>query len=155
MDSTGTLQRLVESPFVEWGAAFSPDGHWVAYTSDEQGQYDVYVQPYPTTGESVQVSTEGGEAPVWSQSSNELFYRNGRKWMAASFTTSPTLSFEVPRVLFEGHYLNIEGVEYDVSPDGQRFLLLKPIEESFSRTQLNVVTNWFEELKRKVSGGKP
>ncbi len=74
--------------------------------------------------------------------------------MAASFTISPTLSFEVPRVLFEGNYLNIFGVEYDVSPDGQRFLLLKPIEES-SLTQLNVVTNWFEELKRKVDGGKP
>jgi len=154
MDSTSTLQRLKESPFHEWGAQFSTDGHWMAYTSDEQGQYDVYVQPYPTTGETVQVSTAGGEAPLWSQSSNELFYRNGRKWMAASFTTSPTLSFEVPRVLFEGNYLNIFGVDYDVSPDGQRFLLLKPIEES-SHTQLNVVTNWFDELESKVAGGKP
>ncbi len=75
--------------------------------------------------------------------------------MAALYATSPTLSFEVPRVLFEGNYLNIAGVEYDVSPDGQRFLLLKPIEESSSRTQLNVVTNWFEELESKVRGGKP
>jgi len=155
MDSTGTPQPLIESPFVEWAPAFSPDGQWVAYTSDEQGQYDVYVQPYPPTGETVQVSTAGGEEPVWSQSSNELFYRNGRKWMAALYATSPTLSFEVPRVLFEGNYLNIAGVEYDVSPDGQRFLLLKPIEESSSRTQLNVVTNWFEELESKVRGGKP
>jgi serine/threonine-protein kinase len=149
MDSSGSLQRLTKSPFLEWGAQFSTDGQWVAYTSDEQEQYDVYVIPYPPTGETVQVSTEGGEAPLWSQSSKELFYRNGRKWMAASFTTSPTLSFEVPRELFEGNYLNIRGVEYDVSPDGQRFLLLKPIEESL-HTQLNVVTNWFEELKNKV-----
>ncbi|MEE9169263.1 MAG: hypothetical protein V3U73_05820, partial [bacterium] len=155
MDSTGTLQRLMASPFQEWVAAFSTDGHWVAYTSDEQGQFDVYIAPYPPTGESVQVSTEGGEVPVWSQSSNELFYRNGRKWMVASYTTSPTLSFEVPRVLFEGNYLNISGVDYDVSPDGQRFLLLKPIEESSPRTQLNVVTNWFGELESKVSGGVP
>ncbi|MFQ5651429.1 MAG: TolB family protein, partial [bacterium] len=155
MDGTGALQRLMESPFQEWAAAFSPDGHWLAYTSDEQGQFDVYVQPYPPTGESVQVSTEGGEVPVWSQNSNELFYRNGRKWMAASFTTSPTLSFEVPHLLFEGNYLNINGVDYDVSSDAQRFLLLKPIAKSSSRTHLNVVTNWFEELKRKVSGGKP
>ena len=155
MDSTGTIKRLINSPFEEGGAAFSPDGHWVAYTSDEQGQADVYVQPYPPTGESVIVSTEGGEEPVWSQSSKELFYRNGRQWMVASFTTSPILSFEVPRLLFEGNYLNIAGMEYDVSPDGQRFLLLKPIEESSPRTQLNVVTNWFEELKRKVPGGKP
>ncbi len=154
MDSTGTLQALIGSSFSEWGAAFSPDGNWIAYISDEQGQYDIYVQPYPPTGESMQVSTEGGEEPVWSQSSNELFFRNGRKWMVASFTTSPTLSFEVPRVLFEGNYLNIDGVGHDVSPDGQRFLLLKPVEEASSRTQLNVVTNWFEELKQKVPVGK-
>ena len=155
LDSAGTPERLIKSPFQKIGAAFSPDGRWIAYASDEQGQFDVYVQPYPPTGKTEQVSTEGGEMPVWSQSSYELFYRNGRKWMAASFTTSPTLSFEVPRRLFEGNYLNIGGVDYDVSPDGQRFLLLKPIEETSSRTQLNVVTNWFEELKRKVDGGKP
>ena len=154
MDSTGTQQRLIESPFLEWAAAFSPDGLWFAYTSEEQGRYDVYVEPYPPTGERVQVSMEGGEVPVWSHRSNELFYRYGRKWMAASFTTSPTLSFEVPRLLFEGNYLNISGVDYDVSPDGQRFLLLKPIKESSSRTQLNVVTNWFEELRHKVTGSK-
>ncbi len=155
MGTTGTPQRLINSPFQEWAAAFSPDGHWLAYTSDEQGKFDAYVAPYPPTGETLQVSTQGGEVPVWSQSFNELFYRNGRKWMAASFTTSPTLSFEVPRVLFEGDYLNIFGVDYDVSPDGQRFLLLKPIAEAFPRTQLNVVTNWFDELKSKVAGGKP
>jgi len=155
MDSTGTIKRLINNPFEDSGSAFSPDGHWLAYQSDEQGQTDIYVQPYPPTGESVIVSTEGGELPVWSRSSKELFYRNGRQWMVASFTASQTLSFEVPRILFEGNYLNIAGMEYDVSPDGQRFLLLKPIEESSPRTQLNVVTNWFEELERKVAGGRP
>ncbi|NIW94679.1 MAG: protein kinase [Phycisphaerae bacterium] len=151
MDNPDTLRRLTENPFEEWGVAFSPDGRWFAYTSDEQGQFDVYVQPYPPTGEIVQVSTQGGEVPVWSKSSNELFYRNGRKWMAATFTTSPGLSFEVPRIVFEGDYLNIAGVDYDVSPDGRRFLLLKPVEGSWPRTQLRVVTNWFEELKQNVS----
>ena len=154
MDSTGTLLRLVESPFQEFAAAFSTDGNWIAYISDEQGQFDTYVMPYPPTGESVQVSMEGGGESIWSKNSNELFFRNGRKWMAASFTTSPTLSFEVPRILFEGNYLNIKGVSYDVSPDGQRFLLLKPIEDSSPRTQLNVVTNWFEELRHKVTTSK-
>ena len=155
MDSTGTIKRLINTPFEDSSSEFSPDGHWIAYQSDEQGQTDVYVQSYPPTGESLIVSTAGGEEPVWSQNSNELFYRNARQWMVASFTTSPILSFEVPRLLFEGNYLNISGMEYDVSPDGKRFLLLKPIEETSSRTQLNVVTNWFEELKRKVAGGKP
>ena len=154
---SGEKRRLLDpepQSYGDYDAAFSPDGNWVAYISDEQGQYDIYVQPYPPSGESVQVSTEGGEEPIWSQGSKELFYRNGRKWMAASFSTSPTLSFEVPRLLFEGNYLNIDGVDYDVSPDGKRFLLLKPIAESSPRTQLNVVTNWFEELESKVAGGK-
>ncbi|MFQ5676839.1 MAG: hypothetical protein ACE5G1_13160, partial [bacterium] len=150
LDSTMTREPLINRSFQEWAAAFSPDGRWVAYTSDEQAQYDIYVEPYPPTGESVQVSTEGGEGSVWSQNTNELFYRNDRKWMAVSFKTSPSLSFEAPRVLFEGNYLNIAGVDYDVSPDGQRFLLLKPIEASSPRMQLNVVTNWFSELRRKV-----
>lgn len=112
MGTTGTPERLINSPFQEWAAAFSPDGHWLAYASDEQGQFDAYVAPYAPTGETLQVSTAGGEAPLWSQGSNELFYRNGRLWMAASYPTSPTLSFEVPRVLFEGDYLNIFGVAF-------------------------------------------
>ncbi|MCI0698126.1 protein kinase [candidate division KSB1 bacterium] len=140
--------------FTEWGPVFSPDGRLIAYTSDEQGQFEVYVQPYPQTGEKWRVSTEGGEEPVWSRSSRELFYRNGRKWMAVSYSIDPKFSFELPKLLFEGDYVNVGGRSYDVSPDGQRFLLLKSSEEPSRQTQLNVVTNWFEEVKRKAPRGK-
>ena len=98
MSGESKRQPFATTRFNEWGAAFSPDGRWIAYTSDEQGQYEVYVQPYPQTGEKWRVSTEGGEEPVWSRSSHELFYRNGRKWMAVSYSTNPKFSAELPKV---------------------------------------------------------
>ncbi|MCI0554592.1 MAG: protein kinase, partial [Anaerolineae bacterium] len=138
-------QPFATSRFNEWGPAFSPDGRLLAYTADEQAQSDVYVQPYPQTGEKWRISTEGGKEPVWSRSSPELFYRNGRKWMIVSYNTNSQFSFDLPKVLFEGDYIRIlAGRSYDVSPDGQRFLLLKSSEEPSRQTQLNVVTNWFE-----------
>lgn len=150
MEGESKRQPFATTRFTEWGAAFSPDGRLIAYTSDEQGQYEVYVQPYPQTGEKWRISTEGGEEPVWSRGSHELLYRNGTKWMVVRYNTNPKFSAELPTVLFEGDYLNVLGHSYDVSPDGQRFLLLKSSEEPSRQTQLNVVTNWFEELKRKA-----
>jgi len=150
MNGESKRQPFVTTRFFEVGPVFSPDGRLIAYVSDEQGQYEVYVQPYPQTGERWQISTEGGEEPVWSRSTHELFYRKDRKWMAVSYSANPKFSAELPKLLFEGDYLDVSGRPYDVSPDGQRFLLLKSSEEPSRQTQLNVVTNWFEEVKRKA-----
>ena len=154
MNGESNRQPFANTRFGELHPAFSPDGRLIAYTSDEQGQYEVYVQPYPQTGERWRISTEGGEEPIWSRSSHELFYRNGRKWMVVSYLTNPKFSAELPKVLFEGDYLNVPGRSYDVSPDGRRFLLLKSSAEPSRQTQLNVVTDWFEEVKRKAPRGK-
>jgi len=144
---------FIQTPVKDWGPAFSPDGRWIAYVSQDQAE-EIYVEPYPRTGERWKVSTDWGEEPVWSPNSNELFYRNGRKWMVVRFTTSPNFSPEEPKVLFEGDFVNVAGLSYDVSSDRQRFLLLRSIEESTVHTRLNVVFNWFEILKHKVPGGK-
>jgi len=135
---------------------FSPDGRWLAYLSDESGRYEIYVQPYPGPGGKWQISTEGGTEPVWNPNGRELFYRNGDKMMAVDISTQPGFAASTPRMLFEGRYEQppVPVHNFDVSPDGQHFLMLKPVDqEQAAPTQINVVLNWFEELKRRVPAG--
>jgi Tol biopolymer transport system component len=149
-------QLFLRTPFNESVPKFSPDGRWLAYVSDESGRYEIYVQPYPGPGGKLQISTEGGTEPVWNRSGRELFYRNGGKMMAVDIATQPNFAVGKPRMLFEGKYQQSPGTapNYDVSPDGQRFLMLKPSEQAQAApTQINVVLNWFEELKRRVPVG--
>jgi Tol biopolymer transport system component len=144
---------FLQTPRNEWFPDLSPDGHWLAYASDESGQQEIYVRPFPTGGGKWQISTEGGIRPFWTRN-GELVYRNGDKMMAVSIATQPTLSVGTPRLLFERHYEGL-GVYYDVTPDGHRFLMLKASEQTeAAQTQINVVQNWFEELKQKVPTGK-
>jgi Tol biopolymer transport system component len=150
-------QPFLRTPFQETAPKFSLDGRWLAYSSDESGRSEVYVQPYPGPGGKWQTSTEGGQEPVWNSNGRELFYRSGSKIMAVEVDTKSGFSAGTPRMLFEGAYLPTPVVlpNYDVSPDGQRFLMLKPVETQTSApTQINVVLNWFEELKRRVPVGR-
>jgi serine/threonine-protein kinase len=151
-------QPFLRTPFQETAPKFSPDGRWLAYCSDESaGRSEVYVQPYPGPGAKRRISIEGGQEPVWNSNGRELFYRNGSKIMAVEVDTKSGFSVGTPRMLFEGAYLPTPFVvpDYDVSPDGRRFLMLKPAETQISAlTQINVVLNWFEELKRRVPAGQ-
>jgi WD40 repeat protein len=151
-------QPFLQTQFNEAGPQFSPDGHWLAYTSDESGRKEIYVQPYPGPGGKWQISTEGGVEPLWNRNGRELFYRSGRKIMAVDIAIKPSFSAGTPNMLFEGPYQllpTISTPNYDVSPDGQRFLMLKPVESAVAApTQINVVLNWFEELKQRVPTGK-
>jgi Tol biopolymer transport system component/predicted Ser/Thr protein kinase len=149
-------QPFLRTPFNEGAPRFSPDGRWLAYISDESGRYEIYVQPYPGPGGKWQISTEGGTEPVWNPNGRELFYRVGDKMMAVDIATQPGFAAGKPRMLFEGQYLPAPATapNYDVSPDGQRFLMIKASEQAQAPTQINVVLNWFEELKQKVPTGK-
>jgi eukaryotic-like serine/threonine-protein kinase len=149
-------QPFLRTPFNESVPRFSPDGRWLAYISDESGRWEIYVQPYPGPGGKWQISTEGGTEPVWNRNGRELFYRSGDKMMAVDIAAQPSFIAGKTRVLFEGRYEPTPGTtpNYDVSPDGQRFLMLKSGEAGEAApTQVNVVLNWFEELKRRVPTG--
>ncbi len=144
-----TRRPFLQTKFYEGDACFSPDGGWVAYESNESGREEVYVRPFPGPGGKWQISTEGGSEPHWSPSGRELFYRQEDKMMIVDVETKPTFRPGRPRTLFEGRFL-----DYDVAPDGTRFLMIKEDPAESGPTHLNVVLNWFEEVKRRVPGAK-
>jgi eukaryotic-like serine/threonine-protein kinase len=148
-------EPFLRTSFDEGGAKFSPDGRWLAYVSNESGRPEIYVQPYPGPGGKSQVSIDGGTEPLWSRNGRELFYRSGNRMMAVETTMQPSFSAGKPRMLFEGPYFTTGfpnmTVSYDVSADGQRFLVVKATDAaSRSAAQINIVLNWLEELKRRV-----
>lgn len=145
-------QPLLQSRFNEIDPRFSPNGHWMAYASDESGRYEVYVQPYPGPGGKWQISTDGGTEPVWARD-GELFYRNGEKLMVVQTTASPTFSAGTPKMLFEGRYAIYQSLpDYDVTPDAQRFLFLNTGDEA--PAEISVVVNWTQDLKQRSAPAK-
>jgi eukaryotic-like serine/threonine-protein kinase len=156
--SDHTAEPFLRTAANESAPQFSPDGRWLAYVSDETNRSEIYVRPYPGPGGQWRISAEGGTEPVWNRNGRELFYRSGDKMMAVEIATQSSFAAGKPRMLFSGSYLptNHQGKfpNYDVSLDSQRFLMVKPIEEAQAApTQINVVLNWSEELKQKVSAG--
>jgi Tol biopolymer transport system component len=141
---------VLTTSFSETDPAFSPDGRWLAYVSDESGRYEVYLQPYPGPGERWLVSTDGGREPIWSTNGEELFYRTGSSMVAVTVETEPSFTLGTPRLLFEEEYFSQDmAPNYDVLPDSQQFVMIR--EDALpAPTRINIVLNWFEELKRLV-----
>ena len=144
---------FLQTPASEAGGVFSLDGRWIAYDSNESGRREVYLQPFPGPGAKWQVSTEGGRQSVWARNGREIFYRSGDKMMAVEVQTEPSFRLSKPKMLFEGRYEGADGwfgyANYDVTADGQRFLMIRSEEEP-APTRIRVVLNWAEELKAKV-----
>jgi serine/threonine-protein kinase len=136
------------------GARFSPDGHWMAYASNESGRSEVYVEPFPGPGGKWQISTEGGNWPVWARGGRELFYLNGSKIMSVGVTIQPGFTASTPQVLADVP-LQISSFyagngEFDVSPDGQYFLFIKTREQNALPGEVRVVLNWDEGWRSLV-----
>ena len=157
LDGDRELEPLLTSEFNERNAEISPDGLWMAYESDESGQFEIYVRPFPdvNTGRW-QVSTGGGTEALWSPVGGELFYRtpDGRV-MSVPVTTEDSFAAGNPSVAVAASYFDgpepFWGRMYDVSPDGQRFLMIKEGDgQLLSSAEFVVVLNWLEELKERV-----
>jgi serine/threonine protein kinase len=148
LEGDGTAEVFLNTPFDEMRAQFSPNGRWLAYTSNETGQDEIWVRPFPGPGEGILISTEGGNSSIWSPDGRELFYFNGDNMMVVGITYEPTFTPGIPRLLFKG---SVPQSNYNVSQDGQRFLMIQPSEPEQAVTQIHVVVNWFEELKERVS----
>jgi dipeptidyl aminopeptidase/acylaminoacyl peptidase len=159
-----TPRRWMETQFDKETPRFSPDGRWLAYASGGGASVQVFVQAAPaggatgTAGARWQVSVEGGASPRWSRDGRELFYRWGGKLMSAPIDKGATFRAGTPRALLEtrGYGLAAAG-DYDVSPDGKRFLFLKaegvPDATSGGQQQFQFVLEWFDEVRRRVEAG--
>ena len=166
----GDRQRkvLLQEKHIELAPKISPDGRWLAYQSNESGQYEIYVRPFPDvdSGGRWQVSNSGGTSPLWSPSGRELFYRSGDSTIVVPVETEPTFEHGNPEILFKGQYVSfnlgpIILTPWDIHPDGKRFLMIKPPVETSTEPvtdestsvvprKINIVLNWFEELKDRV-----
>jgi serine/threonine-protein kinase len=156
LDDPEHPEIVLNSPFEELNGVVSPDGRWLAYESNESGRQEIYVRPFPEVKSARwQVSTEGGTRPAWSRNRRELFfYIVPGTIMAAPIEPGPSFRAGTPQTVVKGRYLSPQtGRNYEVSPDGKRFLVIKDArsaEDTANPPQLVVVQNWLEELKRKL-----
>jgi serine/threonine protein kinase len=143
------VQPLVATAANEVHPVMSPNGRWLAYTSDVTGADDVFVRRYPESDYEVQASAGGGREPLWAPDGKTLYYRLFDAVMAVSAHDDGELRLGKPRLLFRGKYLLGKARRsYDISPDGSHFLMLRMTDASSPPTEFVVVVNWFEELKR-------
>ena len=157
MDADGTSTPLLVTEFNELNAEISPDGRWLAYLSDASGHFEVYVRPFPNVEDGQWlISRDGRTKPLWGRDGRELFYWSlSGQLTAVPIEAEGSFTFGNPEVVFEQTYLignRFRGRTYDISPDGKRFLMIKeggPGDET-EATQVILVQNWFEELKRLV-----
>ena len=138
---------LARTEFDEVAGAFSSDGRWLAYASNESGRFEIYVKTFPELGGNWQVSTAGGIEPRWRRDGKELFYlTTDGKVMAVEVHTDGAFEVGTPQALFVTPFKNASGWRYDVTPDGQRFLVNRPVDEESS--PITLVQNWTALLKR-------
>jgi hypothetical protein len=161
LESGAELTWLLDSPFIERNAVLSPNGRWMAYQSDETGRFEVYVRPFPMVDDDlIQISTAGGMYPLWARDGRELFYMQPGFPNQMMVMTVETGDGFVPgrrTTLIDDwpYFTGGEGRNYDVSPDGQRFLAVRILPTDAEDAQLgalrvNVVVNWANELRERV-----
>ena len=158
LEEGAELEMFLATEFGEISPAFSPDGRWIAYTSDESGTDEVYVRPFPAAGGKWQVSDEGGGNPLWSPDGRELYYRTNTGMMVVSVETEGgTFRAGKPSQLFEGRFrggvtgMAVSGFrfqDYDVLPSGEGFVMFPQSTEEGKGAHLVMVFNWLEEVQR-------
>ena len=135
------ITKLTDNEVTEWGAVFSSDEKWIAYTSekDMEGSYAIYLNRFPEMNDEIRISAGGGEEPKWLPDGSAVYYRNGSKWMKVILKLDNEPEIGEPELFFEGPYVNVPGPSHDIFPDG-RILLLKG-EEWVPPTEIDVIIN--------------
>jgi hypothetical protein len=144
------LELFLGTPYAEAFGQISPNGRWMLYASDQSGRWEIYVTSYPKPGATYQISRSGGHKPLWNPNAPEILYRFGTKVYAVDVSFGSEFRAGEPRLLFEGPYPNVPGFDFDITPDGQQFLMLENKDFLTPSTTLTVITNFFDELRRRV-----
>ncbi len=147
IDGDGKRSALLQESFGVSVPAISPDGRWMAYQSAEEGTPEIWVRPFPEV-DSGRWPIGAGFQPMWSRQGTELFYRADGFMMRVTVKSEPTFSAGIPERVFPDSYFGGSRREYDVSPAGQRFLMIK--QTTTDRPTIEWILNWTEELKRLV-----
>ena len=156
LDGQRHASKLLGSPYYESEPVFSPDGNWLGYLSDESGRRELYVTSLPDARGRWQISNSGAQQPLWSRDGSELFFIEGDRMMVVPVRTVPSFEAGVPRELFQLSRglqrvpFAIDLTAGDLTADGQAFLLLEG-EESVVHSSVQIVLNWFDELRRRVA----
>jgi serine/threonine-protein kinase len=145
---TDSVRDVVANEYSNRLAKLSPDGRWLAYTSNETGRFEVYVRPFPGPGGAIQVSVDGGDQPVWSRDGRELFYRDGANMVSAGMAQGTVTTRSV---LFADTFDQSNATNYDVLPGGGFVMLQSPGEAE----DLTVLVNWISEIRRRSGAGRP
>jgi Tol biopolymer transport system component len=154
LDGAPAAKPWLQTRASEGAGRLSPDGRWMAYNSDESGRTEVYVQPFPGPGGKWLVSQGGGGFnAIWSRDGRRLFFRRGNQTWEADISTSPGFNIGQPRALFSGRYLN-SGRDFDVSPDGTRFVMMRS-DDLRTTSRLHVVLDWWHMLNAHSKPGQP
>jgi Tol biopolymer transport system component len=155
LDGTRSVAPLVQSGFAERNGVVSPDGRWLAYEANDSARFEIFVRPFPNVNSARwQLSNDGGTRPLWARSGHELFYVSPTgAVMRIGVTPGASWTSTTPEVLVKPGYFTQTGNPgrtYDISPDGQRLLLIKEatVGTASASTSIIVVLNWVEELKR-------
>jgi Tol biopolymer transport system component len=153
LEGDRTPRPLAQGPASEWGGSFCPKASWLAFTSDESGRQEIYLQEYPGPGTRFRVSTEGGSDPRWGPRGDEIFYRSGDSVLAATVALSPQPVISGRRTLFSGRFEEATGSfpNYDVAPDGSRFVMIRTADAGQAPLEMHFVLGWFDELRRRTS----
>jgi Tol biopolymer transport system component len=165
LDGDKNIKRLLPEKRNQGVPQVSTDERWLAYRSNESGRAEVYVRPFPNVSKDQwKVSTNGGRMHKWSRDGRELFYWTDDALMVVPVETEPEFKPGMPKVLLKrnpviSYTIGSSGISWDVSPDGKRFLMIKPAAdgtepEEGSPRKISIVLNWFEELKQRVPASR-
>ncbi len=152
MENNKKISKFIATEHSERHPRISPDDNWLAYEANETGRKEIYITKFPDKGAKWLISTDGGEEPIWSPDGRKLYYRYRENVFVVEISIDPYFRASKPKILFSGKYRHsIFGWNYDIHPDGDKFVMVKGAEIDISRNQVNIIKNFDQELENKFA----